>query len=480
MNIINAFSSCHRVNNKTSPVGIHPDNPSFYGAEYKFSNNFLESSPWISIDENYQRDERSIETDKFGWVKKLKTGQMVYTMCLIDRGAGGAFPAGPYKFSFSGKGTVSINGIVFTGQDLYLTNQDGFNITIIATDEIDYIKDIKLIMPGANGNELFHPKFISSFEGFNTLRFIYEGSKSWTKRAKPADIRYVYPDWENGMPWEVVVNLCNIVGANLYLNVPHMYSNKNIKSLIKLVHKKLNPELMLYIADSNETWNDFFRQYNYYVKRGLKRWPNEDPHTANLFYHYERTNLIGEIAKSYFGDRVICVLETNAFSDDIKVMLNEGRPGSNIDAVACAPYFGHNTSISDDKPKTLDELFVSVETEVQKVIDEVVDLSRYASSFGKFLISYEGGQHLTNYGNDPLWGQLIVEANRDSRMGTMYSLFLNEWKQIENVRLFMHMNNTVHNESVQGYWGLQEHYEQDRKDAPKKDAILTFIEGNEL
>ena len=76
--------------------------------------------------------------------------------------------------------------------------------------------------------------------------------------------------------------------------------------------------------------------------------------------------------------------------------------------------------------------------------------------------------------NNDAINTLFDAANRDARMGTLYAKYLAAWKAPGGT-LFAHF---VHCErqSKWGRWGALEYLEQPRQEAPKFDALQTFIE----
>lgn len=61
--------------------------------------------------------------------------------------------------------------------------------------------------------------------------------------------------------------------------------------------------------------------------------------------------------------------------------------------------------------------------------------------YGFPIISYEGGQSLSSFAYDPTWTTPMVAAQKDSRMGTTYTTYYNNWRA-NGGQLFMHFNDT--------------------------------------
>jgi hypothetical protein len=74
--------------------------------------------------------------------------------------------------------------------------------------------------------------------------------------------------------------------------------------------------------------------------------------------------------------------------------------------------------------------------------------------------------------------QLFDEFNRDKRMGRLYHRLFSAWRNCGG-RLFVHFNNCRLYDEF-GLWDALEYLEQRRSDAPKFDAIQTFIAENPI
>jgi hypothetical protein len=116
-----------------------------------------------------------------------------------------------------------------------------------------------------------------------------------------------------------------------------------------------------------------------------------------------------------------------------------------------------------------------------------------ADRFGLKLISYEGGQHLTPLSslgtscND--WNNssdcppfravqnLLIAANRDPRMGELYTEYLNEWRRLGG-SLFVHYTAVSLPSGQFGSWGAKESILQPDSQAYKQQALFRFIEEN--
>ncbi|MCC6135440.1 MAG: cellulose-binding protein, partial [Gammaproteobacteria bacterium] len=177
---------------------------------------------------------------------------------------------------------------------------------------------------------------------------------------------------------------------------------------------------------------------------------------------------------------------------------HEGRDcAGNMDALAIAPYFGYHLGL----PAHLDQVAAWTEQPdgglnllfrelaqgdvlnwpghlaLPAVYGQIDRHRALAERYGLELVAYEAGQHLVGVGSamhDPRIEKLFIAANRDPRMGELYTGYLNGWRQ-RGGHLLMHFN-SVSRYTRYGSWGAKE--AQNQIGAPKSDALLRFITLN--
>ena len=70
------------------------------------------------------------------------------------------------------------------------------------------------------------------------------------------------------MPPSEVVDLCNEVGADLWLCVPYGATDACVTQLFQMIGTRLNPGQKVYVEYSNETWNFGFGNFTYCTFNG--------------------------------------------------------------------------------------------------------------------------------------------------------------------------------------------------------------------
>jgi hypothetical protein len=333
----------------------------------------------------------------------------------------------------------------------------------------------------------------------------------WAKRALPSNVNYTGQD---GVPIEVALALCNTVGANCWLNIPLTYSDSDIQSFAALVingtgaqsgYSALNSGLNFYVELSNEIWNS--GNQNYYVAGvlGYQLWGaaqsassyfSQNSFTLN-WYAMKVAQMASDLQTALGSSFSRCIPifgaqagNTTAASYSLSAPFwttGTGPPSSYpIKAIAIAPYFGGGPSSADATTMTgvatpLDDFFATLYSQtgtsangghVYSSIPSGGWLGAVEAQFinpwipfvasypGMTLVAYEGGQSFypNSSGTAPGWPALVTSAQRDPRMATAYTNYLNYWKTnvgATSANIF-NVYTDVDTISVFGAWGTLE------------------------
>jgi hypothetical protein len=478
-----------------------------------------------------------LDLDEHGWVRSLPapTDKPTYWFVgtLLFTTLNGHYPAGQYIVLYDGEGTIEYDFSAKKNQEASRPGRDVINVTpnedpiyikITATDPNktgNYIRNIRVILPNHESmyqqNQVFYPKFLDQIKNFTVLRFMNwmhtNGSteEKWQQRTTMAHARW----GGNGKsaPVELMVKLSNLNNSDPWFNMPHKVNDEYIRNFANLVKTNLSPNLKVYVEYSNEVWNSMFDQGYWVEEQALKEWdqayPDVDPYTKRLNWFGKRTAQICDIWKQVWAEnpeRVICVMASQASNEwSITEILNcplwkQEAPcyAHGINAVAIAPYFGYYLGLPEHEQEVtawtkeadggLNKLFQELQHggvlnngasggALQDSANHINDSVKITNQMGLDLIAYEGGQHLVgvdNVVNNQLITQLFINANRDPRMETLYTEYLNIWKA-KGGKLFTHYTN-CRTASKWGSWGTLEY--MDQVSSPKYDALLKFIGEN--
>jgi len=501
-----------------SPVGTNLELLSYWSPQVPFVDVMKSSNEWFSGDAKDWGGGPPLDLDANGWVRSLRPGQVARK--LMFRDFGDRYPGGRYLVRYKGEGNLNVGfaaRVVSQRRGEMLIevtpNEAGVYVWIDATNPANYLREIEILMPGGicegdpfthvttaracgsrryllfsdNPDILFYPVFAERLRGYSVLRFMdwmHTNSSpvaTWAQRTPMA-----YSTWatERGAPVEVMLALANLVGAHPWFTLPHRSDESYARSLAQLVKQKLDPALGVYVEHSNEVWNSMFSQYAHLSGQAKAAGLTLSAH------HALRTRTLAAVFKAELGaERVVSVLGGQAANPWVAASGLEhlkGRFGAaalGIDAVAIAPYFGVSPTSAEAgqfTAMTLDAFIDHVRSRVfPRESAHMRNHRTLASKYGLSLLAYEGGQHMVGVGaaqDNRALNALFDAFNRDPRIKQLYLDYLAIWKR-EGGELFVHFND-VSRYAKSGRWGALEYVAQPRSEAPKFDALQTFIEQN--
>ena len=299
-------------------------------------------------------------------------GYALYTLVFTQNGQ--HYPTGTYTLTFDGKGTVAINGA--GDSDLFFTQGGGagqpFNVNIPQTynrglvvaitssDPSDYVRNIRLVMPGFQDTyqaQPFNPQYLSGLEPFSTIRFMtamqtntnagQSGDLSWSERTPPTYFTQVAV---SGMSVEYMVQLCNTLHENMWVSMPVNADNDYELQFARYVRDNLNPGLKVYVEYGNEVWNgQFGYEYayanSYAEANGLDQYQAIADLTTNCWNSWRQafagqTDRMVRVVASQFtflvplNQEIARLVATSSPTD----------PNHGFDIIAGASYFGDDFS----------------------------------------------------------------------------------------------------------------------------------------
>jgi hypothetical protein len=461
-------------------------------------------------------------------------------------------PSGRYVVLYEGEGTLNYLGTTQVvsrspGRDiLNVADNSELVITITATNPANYLRNIRVIVPGGICNNdpfafahdesvcaargqsytsfetnhaslIFHPLFMQDLRKYKAIRYMQflrtndniNTLVSWNQL--PNESSAFWSSGTTGPPWALAYRMSNRLSADAWVTLPTRADDDFVRRAALQARWMLAPPLKVYVEYGNEIWNNawpytFANQW--VTQQGRARWgvTATDPATTGTVrqsWFGMRSQQICNIWKEAWGaqsDRVVCVMGgfiavpiVNRMSLECPYWVNDpANPtrtncAANMDSLAVAPYFaGHITAPSflptvlgwmQEPDGGFNSLFAEIENRgIPEMAAMVSANATLADAHGLELIAYEGGADVIvgTTPNDPAMS-LRLAANRDPRMGTMYTLFLNMWRD-NGGRL-----NTIYTHiqpgTTLGSLGTKEYQTQPREEAPKFDAIMDFIES---
>ena len=231
------------------------------------------------------------------------------------------------------------------------------------------LKDLKLIRPGYTEEDAEKQVFTSEFlallrqlnagvlRGMDWQRINGSTVSKWSERATRGRPTY---SGRPGAPLEDFILLCNTVGADFWLNIPHMADDDYVRRAALLARDTLDPNLFVWVEYSNELWNGAggFGQSRWNQQQADAEFEAGDAryHPTNRTMRGwqrtgKRTAEIGRIFRDVFAEktqarRVRVVLSGQAGYPEVIetaakwITDNVGPLKEHVYAVAAAPYFG--------------------------------------------------------------------------------------------------------------------------------------------
>jgi hypothetical protein len=500
----------------SSPIGTNLSEFHEWSSEWAALDAFKQSRVWISGMGATWETTEPLDLDEHGWVRSLKPDQIARALLFWG---GQPYPGGNYDVYYEGEGHLEYfhNDNVISrepGHDVIRLDpkKGGVGVLIVKTNPSNYVRNIRVLPSGGacssdpttwcqqdaqcgsgtcqpfaqhSSEQLFHPVFLKSLTPFSAVRFMNwmatnnSEQARWADRPKPDDAHWT----TKGVPVEIMVALANKVHVDPWFCMPHKADDDYVRNFATYVRDHLAPGRKAYVEHSNEVWNGAFTQHGYAAEMAAKmKDAKGDRFEQQMQWHAARSRHIFEIWHQVFGadakQRVVRVLGSWAAQPHVsESLLTSGDTYKVTDALAIAPYFGHEIGSKD---LTLDEAFqTAVPREIEVTRAYTAATAEVAKKHGVELIAYEGGQHLVVYGeaqNVVHINKLLDDLNRDPRMQAAYERYFDMWRSVGG-RLMMHYEN-VEAYGVFGRWGARESLMQPVQEAPKLCAILAWSRKN--
>ena len=454
------------------------------------------SRPWTSQkqDEPWGRGPK-LALDENGWVQKLdKDCWAESPLCTIPEGH---YPSGEYTVLYDGKGKLDVwNAAEIISQSpgkmvvRIDSSKGGFHLKLLETDSEDYIRNIRVIMPGfldTYKDNPWRPAFLNRWKGVACLRFMdfmsTNGSKIafWSQRPNLDDATFS----SKGIALELLIDLSNRLKADPWFCIPHLADDQYVRNFAEMVKRLLDPNLKIYIEYSNETWNGMFPQSKYAGEQGQKLGFAEKPWEAAWRYTAYRSVQIFKIFEQVFGgnDRLVRILPSQAANPYVSERVVEFQDAyKNADALAIAPYISFNIS-PGGKPAAEDVAQWSVDQVLDYIENKALPESirwiqgnkEIADKYNLKLMTYEGGQHMVGVGggeNNEKLTALLHKVNAHPRLAEVYRKYYQAWEQ-NGGDLFCYFS-SVSKWSKWGSWGLLQYYDDDPEESPKFTATMNW------
>jgi hypothetical protein len=476
-------------------LGINLTSLADWNSELPFVDLMRMSRDWISVDsEGAWGKGPALNLDENGWVTSLQKGYRA--LRILSSLPAGQYPSGVYTILYDGEGEISAPNGRLTKQAAGMAllkidaKKDGFTIEITKTNPQNYLRNIRVIMPGfaaSYDTNPWHPIFLQRWQGIACIRFMdwmltnNSSQSQWKTRPKLSHASFA----NNGVPVELMLDLANRLNADAWFCMPHLADDDYTLQFALVVKDKLKPNLKAWLEYSNEVWNGGFEQHKYAAQQGLALRLDKESWTAALRFNAHRSTQMFNIWSTVFtgSQQLVRVLASQAVSSySAEQILNFNQSAKNADALAIAPYVSVIVQPTAEDGMTdkrvanwsLDKLFAHIQA--VSLPDSSLTIKNnkiIADTHGLKLVAYESGQHLVGVAgaeNNEKLTQLFIAANADTRMGDVYAKSLQAWQQFGG-----DLNctfNSVGGWSKWGSWGLLRYYND--KPTAKFKAVIEW------
>ncbi|MGI6271153.1 MAG: hypothetical protein ACOYLD_02255 [Anaerohalosphaeraceae bacterium] len=477
-------------------LGMNLAGPADWNTELPFVDVFRMSRPWISQQRGKPWGQGpELELDKHGWVKRLDKDCWAETLvCTID---GGHYPSGRHTVLYDGNGKLDFWGAGKTATTApgritidVDSSKGAIFIRLMETDPADYVRNIRVIMPGFEQTyktNPWRPGFLKRWQGMACLRFMdfmhTNGSKisTWDERPTLADATFS----RHGVALEWMIDLCNRLDADPWFCMPHMADDNFVQDFAAMVKRDLEPDRKIYIEYSNELWNGMFAQSRWAGEQGQRLGFAEKPWEAGWRFTAYRSVQIFKIWERVFGgtERLVRVLPSQAANPYVSERIVEWQDAyKHADALAIAPYISFNIS-PQGKPSadevagwTVEQVLDHIENKsLPESIDWITRSKAVADKYNLRLMTYEGGQHMVGVGggeNNQKLTALLHAANAHPRLEAVYDRYFGAWQEAGG-DMFCYFSSTSQ-WSKWGSWGLLQFCDDDPQESPKYRATFRW------
>lgn len=399
--------------------------------------------------------------------------------------ADGYIPIGDYVFLYEGEGAFQFFGINVIssqpGRILVHVNYTGnVWLHITSSQSGNPVRNFRLLRTtdeATYATAPFYQGFLDRLNLFKSIRFMDWGATNnsnlvhWSERSRKTYHTQAVP---NGVSYEWMIRLCNTLHKDAWVCVPHQADDDYMTQMAQLFKDSLDPDLHIYLEYSNEVWNWQFEQSHWV--------DNHRP--SNLSYpraYAERAKHLFQIWKNVFaeqGVRVERVLGTQVGWSWVGQQIL-GQAGANsFDYFSPTWYFGYNadacglnaSSTAADVINCAKQLFEN--GGYQQIRQARMD----AAMYGKEMVLYEGGQHMTSNPNTVPFQQAVYDAQINPLMYSLYTEVLDSLTHLGSKMAMAFVLASIR-ESVYGSWGHIEDIDQNlsTQPAPKYQALLDHL-----
>lgn len=363
------------------------------------------------------------------------------------------------------------------------------------------ITELKVHRPGypLSTNKIFTNEYINLCKSANfaCYRFynvqniwdgepVYPAKKTWNKRKTPYDASQRSMKNLNGKSdgwcWEYVTELASILNKDIWINIYMSADSDYVANLASFLKFRLNPEINIYVENSNEVWSPTQATHGPYNKAEADNYKitfdqNYARRTVELsrwFAHVFGQNEINKRIRIILAGQHSYPGRSDNHYNYIKSKF--GEPKDFIYAASPALYFGSTKASATDPLVINDGMIEDINSQISNPQASTYRLNHInkANQWGLVggCTSYEGGPSLPEGGATTNLGNQIL-ANRTEKMKDVVKLnYLEGWKNLNGGLAMYFTLNSAYNRY--GCWGITDDYTKPDRNF-KMQAIRDII-----
>ncbi|GIQ79506.1 hypothetical protein KIPB_000157, partial [Kipferlia bialata] len=506
----------------------------FMTARQFVSDLFMTARQWVTQEDNkwvlsptYEwdtEDERVTYHPTMGHPTYIPEGVVVSTLMLRDTHM--AFEDGQYTILYDGDGTLTVGmdasllsyraGVVTIQYSASEDDDNGLFLTITRTNPDDPLRNIRVVMAGYEDRYHilpWHPAYLEYMGQFGAIRvmnwlaYIDEAQSTWATRHTT--------DWRDeryGMSLELIVDLINRTGADLWLTLPYASDDTYIRGAATMLRDGLRPDVKVYLEGvGNENWNGSTAAGEWAEAEGVRLGlvdtvvQEDGSYTTDPTCYYGtdmcarqrytavRCSEVWSIFSDLWGDsasRLVNLVPGWLMRYTTDMLAYQGPSmsaslGELADMLATGGYWdcgGLSTEITRLLNLDIDSAMAECQSTgwQDEYLSDIDAFYTLALSYDMALATYEGGPAFVEQAM--IEGQtyrtlgaleLFEAMTQDDRLEAVYYGIL-EANHDHGISLQMHFTSTGMC-SVYGCWGLVEYTGQDASLSPKYRAVSSYL-----
>lgn len=368
------------------------------------------------------------------------------------------------------------------------------------TDPIHSLRFFPLSQEGNLDTVIFIPELLNHLEGVELIRFMNVQQTNNSEVTTTADRRPITACYQgsdsgggtgDGMTLELMVELCNAIGADMWYCAPHKANDALLEADAAFIAANLDVGLKCYVEYSNEVWNPTFTQRAYCLAQANLLSLTGDDATKVVKFQAKRSAELFAIFEAEFGGlsrlvRVGAVQNTGAYYVETFLDFVHDSPNTLADItdmMAIAPYFGSNVAGDEFYAQSVNWTETQIANKLRHRVangTDAVDTTPFwtnpiaaqaaATARGVAFGCYEGGQSLVPNGqafastganaaaNAAFWARLS-NVNRSEAMGEITRAYMRCLKY-RGYQVFPIYRGDVdsYGSGQYGSWGIGEYY----------------------